>query len=159
MTPRQLGKRLRHLGRRLRDRAHARLTALCAAPLRPCDVATMMRLFCGLTSREAVEGTPLEIVLGRLPPGLAREIRREVGAVLAAEGAAPSRSQWAMPRRAAARESNRGPRRLDGRSIRHPTEQDVETRRLIKTSLLPLGHYKYSFSRATRNGFEMRGLR
>jgi hypothetical protein len=58
-------------------------------------------------------------------------MRREFGAVFAAKrGRRRLAAAWAMPRRSAARESNRGPLRLAAGSTRHPSEQDVATRRL-----------------------------
>jgi hypothetical protein len=69
----------------MRDRAYARLAALYAGPLRPGDEAAVARLFCDLVDGEAAEGTPLEAMVGRLPPELDQAIRRELGALLAGE--------------------------------------------------------------------------
>ena len=53
----------------------------------------------------------------------ARPMRREFGAVFAAKrGRRRLAAGWAMPRRSAARESNRGPLRLAAGSTRHPDE-------------------------------------
>jgi hypothetical protein len=92
MTIRRLRLRLRDAGRRVRDRAYARLAALCAGPPGPGNEAAAGRLFRQLVDWEATERTPLKTVLGRLPPVLAQAILREFGAILAAQEAGAERA-------------------------------------------------------------------
>jgi hypothetical protein len=87
MTIRRLRLRLRDSGRHVRQGAYARMAALCSGPPRPGEEAAAGRLFRRLVDWEAAEGTHLETVLGRLPPGLVQAIQREFGAVPAAKGA------------------------------------------------------------------------
>jgi hypothetical protein len=49
------------------------------------DPQAAERLLCNLVDREAAEGTPLETVLGRLPPDLAQALRLQFGVILAEE--------------------------------------------------------------------------
>lgn len=89
MSVRRIRNRLHDAGRRLRDRDYARLAAYWHGGVRPDEEARVERLFGDLAAGEAADGTPLEAVLGRLPPGLALEIRRALGARLAERDAPP----------------------------------------------------------------------
>jgi hypothetical protein len=72
-------------GRCLRDLAYARLGASYSGVLNPAGEADVERPFREIVDWEAAEGTPLETILARLPPGLALELRRALSDALAAK--------------------------------------------------------------------------
>jgi hypothetical protein len=122
MTIRWLRLRLRDCGRHMRQRAYACLAALFSGPPRPGEEVAAGRLFRRLVDWEAAEGTPLDTVLGRLPPGLVQAIRREFRPSSRRREPAPSRRRAGDSGRGRRRESIHGPRRLAAGSTRHPDE-------------------------------------
>jgi hypothetical protein len=68
------------VGRHLKDRAYARMAALWPGPLDPREQVQAQQLFHWLVDQETEEGTPLEEIWGRLPKGLAEQIRHDLAA-------------------------------------------------------------------------------
>jgi hypothetical protein len=106
-------------------RAPTRLAAICSGPPRPGEKAAAGQRVRRLVDWPAEAGTPLDTVLGLLPPGLVQAIRREFAAVLAAKGVGAKPSPGGRQRPRSAPRVNQLPRRLAAGSTPHLSEQDV----------------------------------